>query len=96
MVYYAMPHHDRAPIVKRLHRISGQVNGVARMLEEERYCIDVLTQLQAVKAALSKVEDLILKDHAAHCVADAIKSGDIKEQREKFEELVGLFGKFKR
>lgn len=88
--------HDRAPIIKRLNRISGQVGGVARMLEEDRYCIDILTQVQAVKAALSKVEDMILADHAATCVNDAIKSGDAKEQREKFEELVGLFGKFKR
>jgi len=91
-----MPHHDRAPIVKRLNRISGQVNGVARMLEEERYCIDVLIQVRAVKAALSKVEDMILADHAATCVNDAIKSGDPENQREKFEELVELFGKFKR
>lgn len=91
-----MPRHDRAPIVKRLNRISGQVNGVARMLEEERYCIDVLIQVRAVKAALSKVEDMILADHAASCVADAIKSGDAENQREKFEELVELFGKFKR
>lgn len=91
-----MPQHDRAPIIKRLNRISGQVSGVARMLEEERYCIDVLTQVQAVKAALSKVEDMILADHAASCVDDAIKSGDAGAQRRKFEELVELFGKFKR
>lgn len=91
-----MPHHDRAPIVKRLNRISGQVNGVARMLEEDRYCIDVLIQVQAVKAALSKVEDMILADHAGTCVNDAIKSGDAENQREKFEELIALFGKFKR
>lgn len=91
-----MPHHDRAPIVKRLNRISGQVNGIARMLEEDRYCIDVLIQVQAVKAALSKVEDMILADHAATCVNTAIKSGDPENQRQKFEELVALFGKFKR
>ncbi len=91
-----MPHHDCAPIVRRLNRIAGQVGGVARMLEEGRYCIDVLTQVQAIKAALSKVEDMILADHAGTCVAEAIKSGDPKEQREKFEELVALFGKFKR
>lgn len=91
-----MPHHDRAPIIKRLNRIAGQVSGVARMLDEDRYCIDILTQVQAVKAALSKVEDMILADHAATCVSDAIKSGDPNKQRAKFEELVGLFGKFKR
>lgn len=90
------PHHDRAPIVRRLNRIAGQVGGVARMLEEERYCLDVLTQVQAIKAALSKVEDAILEDHAATCVAAAMKAGDAAEQQKKFQELVRLFGKFKR
>lgn len=90
-----MPHHDRTPIVKRLNRIAGQVNGVSRMLEEDRYCIDILTQIRAVKAALSRVEDMVLQDHAAHCVAEAIESGDPKAQREKFEELVELIGKVK-
>jgi DNA-binding FrmR family transcriptional regulator len=71
------------------------VNGVARMLEEDRYCIDILTQIRAIKAALSRVEDMVLQDHAAHCVAEAIESGDPKAQREKFEELVELFGKVK-
>lgn len=78
----------------RLTRIEGQVRGVARMIEEERYCIDVLTQIQAVKAALRKVEEQVLKDHAAHCVADAIRSGNARDQKEKFSELVELFGKY--
>lgn len=68
---------------------------MARMIEEERYCIDILTQLRAVKAALSKVENEILKDHADHCVADAIKSGDEKEQRRKLDELIDLFGRYR-
>jgi DNA-binding FrmR family transcriptional regulator len=80
-------------IVTRLSRIEGQVRGVARMVEEERYCIDVLTQISAVKAALERVEAEILKDHAAHCVAEAIESGNAKEQRKKFDELVELFGR---
>ena len=79
--------------VNRLHRIAGQVQGVARMIEEDRYCIDVLTQLAAVKAALGKVEDAVLKQHAACCVSEAIASGDEEEQRVKFNELVELFGK---
>lgn len=87
--------HDRAPIVKRLNRIAGQVSGVARMLEEDRYCIDVLTQIRAVKAALARVEDAVLEDHAATCVAEAMKSGSAAEKQKKFEELVRLFGKFK-
>lgn len=86
----------RGAIIARLHRVAGQVNGVARMLADDRYCIDVLTQMQAVKAALSKVEDAILADHAEHCVSAAIRSGDPGAQTAKFRELVELFGKFKR
>jgi len=87
---------DKSKIINRLHRIEGQVAGVARMVDGDRYCIDILTQLQAVKSALSKVEDAILADHAAHCVAAAIKSGDADDQRAKFSELVELIGKVKR
>ncbi len=82
--------------IKRLNRIEGQVRGIARMLEEERYCIDVLHQMQAVKAALARAESEILKDHAAHCVEDAIASGNETAQREKVSELVDLFDKLKR
>lgn len=81
--------------LSRLSRIEGQVRGVARMIEEQRYCIDILTQMRAIKAALNKVETEILKDHADHCVADAIKSGDAREQTEKFNELVELIGRYK-
>ena len=79
--------------VNRLNRIAGQVQGVARMIENERYCMDVLTQLQAIKSALAKVETAVLKRHADSCVAAAIASGDEGEQREKFAELVDLFEK---
>jgi DNA-binding FrmR family transcriptional regulator len=88
--------HKNPKILTRLSRIEGQVRGVSRMIEEERYCIDVLTQLQAVKAALKKVEEDVLKDHAAHCVAHAIKSGDAADQKQKFDELVELFGRYTR
>ncbi|WP_108461671.1 metal-sensitive transcriptional regulator [Devosia naphthalenivorans] len=83
-------------IRNRLNRIAGQVNGVSRMVDEGAYCIDILTQLQAVKAALAKAEDEILKQHADSCVAEAITSGDIEAQRAKFNELVDLFAKAKR
>ena len=79
--------------INRLNRIAGQVRGLAQMIEDDRYCMDILHQLQAVKSALAKVETQILKDHAACCVAEAIASGDEADQREKFEELVGLFAK---
>lgn len=86
---------DKA-ILNRLKRIEGQVRGLAQMVEQDRYCIDILQQMQAVKAALSKAEDEILKNHASHCVADAIASGDANEQRVKFGELVDLFARAKR
>ena len=88
-----MAKHD-PKLLTRLKRIEGQVRGVARMVEEERYCIDVLNQIQAVKAALGRVEAEVLKGHAAHCVAHAIKSGNAKDQTQKFSELVELFGRY--
>ncbi len=87
---------ERSAIVNRLKRVEGQVRGVTRMVEEDRYCIDILHQLQAVKAALARAEDEILKNHASCCIADAIASGNAEEQREKFGELVELFAKAKR
>lgn len=66
------------------------------MIEDDRYCIEILQQVQAIKAALAKVEDAILQDHAASCVSDAIASGNEAAQREKFEELINLFSKVKR
>jgi len=82
---------DYAPkLLNRLVRIEGQVRGVARMVEEGRYCIDVLTQIQAIKAALGKVESEMLKTHLSHCVEGAIVSGNKDEQRKKAAELIEL------
>ena len=77
----------------RLNRIAGQVHGVAKMIEDDRYCMDILHQIQAIKSALAKVESQVLKDHAACCVNEAIASGNEAEQRQKFEELVDLLEK---
>lgn len=82
--------------INRLNRIAGQVRGVAQMIESDRYCIDILHQIQAIRSALAKVESQVLKDHAACCVAEAIASGDPAEQREKFEELVDLVERTRR
>ncbi len=87
---------DRDATIKRLNRIEGQVRGITRMIEEERYCIEILQQMQAIKSALGKVEDAILKDHTATCVETAIASGNARDQRKKFEELVDLLGRVKR
>ena len=81
---------DSVKIRNRLRRIEGQVRGIAQMVDDDRYCIDILTQMQAVKSALAKAESEILKQHTAHCVAEAIASGDEAEQRTKFNELVDL------
>ena len=87
---------DSTAILNRLRRVEGQVRGIAQMVEDDRYCIDILTQVQAVKAALGRAESEILKRHAACCVSDAIASGDPEDQRAKFSELVDLFEKAKR
>jgi DNA-binding FrmR family transcriptional regulator len=77
-------------VLNRLRRIEGQVRGVTRMVEDDRYCIDILTQVQALRAALSRVETEILKDHLDHCIEGAIVSGDRAEQRRKAGELIEL------
>ena len=82
--------------INRLKRIEGQVRGIAQMVSDDRYCIDILHQVQAVKSALAGVENAVLKDHAACCVAAAIASGDVLEQQAKFNELIALFDKVKR
>ena len=80
----------RAGVSKRLARIEGQVRGLSRMIEDDRYCIDVLTQVKAVQAALKKVEGELLIDHADHCLAAAIASDDQDERERKVSELVAL------
>ena len=77
----------------RLRRVEGQVRGIARMVDEERYCIDIVNQVQAVLAAIKRVEEEVLKDHVAHCVEHAIRSGDAREQRKKVKELLQVLGK---
>jgi DNA-binding FrmR family transcriptional regulator len=74
----------------RLARIEGQVRGLVRMIDDDRYCIDVITQTQAVRAALARVERLVLQDHVEHCVTDAVASGDKKERERKIDELIGV------
>ncbi|MGD9538107.1 MAG: metal-sensitive transcriptional regulator [Alphaproteobacteria bacterium] len=83
----------KAACRKRLSRIEGQVRGLARMVEEERYCIDIVTQIAAVRAALRRVEEELLRQHVAHCVEHAIESGDQAEQRKKVAELMAVFAR---
>ncbi|MBN9051668.1 MAG: metal-sensitive transcriptional regulator [Rhizobiales bacterium] len=79
--------------LKRLGRIEGQVRGLSRMVEDDRYCIDVVTQIAAVRAALRRVEEEVLRDHVAHCVEHAIKSGDKADQRKKIAELMDVMAR---
>ena len=88
-----MKHDTKPKLLNRLNRIEGQVRGVIRMVEEDRYCIDVLTQIQAVRAALSKVETEMLQSHLSHCIEGAIVSGNANEQRKKAGELIELLAR---
>ncbi len=85
---------DKEALVKRLHRIEGQVRGVERMVEEERYCIDILTQIGAVSTALDSVAVKLLEDHVSHCVTGALASGDAAVAEEKGRELLEAVQRF--
>jgi DNA-binding FrmR family transcriptional regulator len=88
-----MRQEAKSATLKRLGRIEGQVRGLARMVEEDRYCIDIVTQISAVRAALRKVEEEILRDHVGHCVEGAIASGNKTDQRRKIAELMDVLGR---
>jgi DNA-binding FrmR family transcriptional regulator len=83
----------KASCQKRLSRIEGQVRGLSRMVDEDRYCIDIVTQISAVRAALRRVEEEVLRDHVAHCVEHAITSGSKADQREKIAELMDVISR---
>src|SRR5216684_9136589 len=85
---------DKDALVKRLHRIEGQVRGVERMIEDDRYCIDILTQISAINTALESLAFEILDDHVNHCVSGAIASGDKEEAAVKTEELLAAVRRF--
>ena len=91
-----MQMETKAAVRKRLSRIEGQVRGLGRMVEEDRYCIDVVTQISAVRAALRRAEEEILRDHVAHCVEHAIANGDKKDQREKIAEIMDVLSRAER
>ncbi|MGB3490665.1 MAG: metal-sensitive transcriptional regulator [Xanthobacteraceae bacterium] len=86
----------KASVAKRLNRIEGQVRGLSRMVEDDRYCIDIVTQISAVRAALRRVEEEVLRDHVSHCVEHAIRSGDKADQRAKIAELMAVIGRAER
>ena len=83
----------KAAVLKRLNRVEGQVRGLARMVAEDRYCIDIVTQILAARAALRRAEEEILRDHVSHCVEHAIASGDKSDQRQKISEIMEVLGR---
>jgi CsoR family transcriptional regulator, copper-sensing transcriptional repressor len=88
-----MRQEAKTSCLKRLKRIEGQVRGLARMVEDDRYCIDIVTQISAVRAALRRAEEEILEDHVANCVEHAIASGNKREQRRKISELIDVLSR---
>jgi DNA-binding FrmR family transcriptional regulator len=88
-----MQTETKAAVLKRLNRIEGQVRGLSRMVDEDRYCIDIVTQVTAVRAALRRAEEEILRDHVSHCVEHAITSGNKNEQRKKISEILDVLGR---
>src|SRR5205085_5099196 len=87
---------DKDALARRLHRIEGQVRGIERMVEDDRYCIDILTQIAAVDTALEAVALKILDEHVRHCVAGALQSGDEADAAAKAEELLAAVQRFAR
>jgi CsoR family transcriptional regulator, copper-sensing transcriptional repressor len=86
--------YDKDVLRRRLHRIEGQVRGIERMVEEDRYCIDILNQVGAVKTALESVAYQLLDDHVNHCVNDAMASGDAETASAKSQELLAAVQRF--
>ena len=87
-------HADKEALVKRLHRIEGQVRGIERMVDDDRYCIDILTQVSVVSTALDSLAFQILDSHVNHCVAGALRSGDETDAQEKTQELLAAVQRF--
>lgn len=87
-------HHKHHSQLQRLRRIEGQVRGIAAMIEEGRYCVDVLNQLRAVRAAIERVEEGVLRDHVESCVVEAFDSGSQKERQKKIDELISVFSRY--
>jgi DNA-binding FrmR family transcriptional regulator len=89
-----MDAETKAKALGRLRRIEGQVQGIQRMVEEDKYCVDILLQLAAVQGAVDQVQKLILGQHIESCVADAIRSGSARDRQKKVEELLDVFSRF--
>jgi DNA-binding FrmR family transcriptional regulator len=89
-----MDEQSKGKILGRLRRIEGQVQGIQRMVEEDKYCVDILLQLTAVQGAVEQVQKLILGQHIESCVTDAIRSGNSRDRQKKMDELLEVFSRF--
>lgn len=89
-------HEMKQQVHARLKRIEGQVRGIQKMVDEERYCVDILTQVSAIHESLRKVSEVLLRDHIGHCVSTAASSGDPKKAAQIYDELADLFNKYAR
>lgn len=91
-----MDERKKAQAVSRLRRIEGQVRGIQKMVEEDRYCMDIVAQTRAVVSALRAVEDVIMENHMNTCVAEAFRSQDSAQQREKIDEVMSVLAQFRK
>ena len=89
-----MKHAEHTSQLDRLKRVEGQIKGIARMVEEQRYCVDILTQIRAARAAMRRVEERILREHVEHCVVEAMKGGLPSERQSKIDELLDVVARF--
>ena len=89
-----MDEETKGKTLGRLRRIEGQVQGIQRMVEEDKYCVDILLQLMAVQGAVEQVQKLVLAQHIESCVSDAIRSGNARDRQKKVEELLEVFSRF--
>lgn len=86
--------NDKEAIIKRLNRIEGQVKGIQKMVEDERYCVDILVQISAIRSAINRVGNIILENHIKGCVSNSIKDGETQESEELISELMETINKF--
>jgi len=93
---FGLKDEARGKVLARLRKVAGQVAGIQRMVEEDRYCVDVLHQVAAVEGALDRVGHLVLASHVETCVASALESGKPRERKEKLDELMDVFSRFGR
>ncbi|MBI3089362.1 MAG: metal-sensitive transcriptional regulator [Candidatus Tectomicrobia bacterium] len=92
-----MPHEDaKQRLIARLRRVEGQVRGIQQMVEDDRYCIDILTQLRSAVAAMERIEEIVMRTHLQTCVATAMRSGDSAEQNGKIDEVMMILSRFRR